>query len=105
MSNKIRSIKRAAKKAAPAAALDTEILDITHAAVTEEMVKALLPDGLVVPIADLQQLSYLVTHPLELDEVAPSRTKALANSFNVRLNEQFRAAQEARLKATGRARP
>jgi hypothetical protein len=107
--SKLRSVRRAVKRAwkvAAAPALSpVEIIDITHPAVNEKMVQQLLPDGIRVPISDLQQVTYLVTHPMELDQTPPAMTKAIGAKFNGLLNEQFRGAQERLLEETGKARP
>ncbi len=106
---KVRSLKRAARRETPTTTStrvsETEIIDLWHPLVTEAMVKKLLPDGVSVPIGDLQRVCYLATHPIELDQVPPAETKAIGAKFNELLNQQFRAAQERHLKERGVARP
>ena len=83
---------------------DDVVIGLDHQFATEQMVQAYVP-VVQVPLAALKDMVYLITHPLELDQVAPARTKALAAAMNNVVDAAFRAAQERNLKDTGKARP
>jgi hypothetical protein len=84
---------------------DVAVYGVEHPLMTPAAMKLLLPEGVRIDIDCVFETCYLVTHPVELDETTPARTKALARRFSDALDRDLRAAQLRNIQEHGLARP
>jgi len=97
--------KRKSNKSPRVVISDKEIIGIDHPLTDRKLVTQLLPEGGRVPLSELSEVVFLLTHPAEFEMTPFAKVKALASSLNAAVDRDFRAAQERNVRETGKARP